>query len=358
MEKEGKIPKNGRLVSTYEMLYKDGDGEGHIETLRKFDFPPERADEARFLSQAAPVKIRRSRAKQHSRSEKMFLDFGDAHVGYRRMGDNDYVPTHNPEAMDIALQIARDKQPDLIVVGGDMLDSPQLSKFDMDSNQFATTLQMSIDALYKYLARLRSDAPDAHIVYTKGNHDLRNEKTLIRHAMPLFGIKPANMPESFAVNSIPFLLRFNELDIDMVEQYKINDRLVTEHGEYSVNNGSTVHKYLARRALSTMFHHSHRQEYGRRTFPNGVSLEAFSSGCLADTTGSVPANGNKIDDRGRVVERFMNWDNGALLGYYNEGDKPFHIQPVKMEHPDYEAMVDGKLYVPRPDVVYSLRTGN
>lgn len=51
----------GKLVSTWEMLYKDAEGDGHIETLHKYEYDDE-VDEKRFLSQAAPTKITPSRA--------------------------------------------------------------------------------------------------------------------------------------------------------------------------------------------------------------------------------------------------------------------------------------------------------
>ena len=258
--------------------------------------------------------------------------------------------------MDGFLQVMKDQQPNTIILGGDMLDAPNIGRFEMDSNHFVDTLQLSIDGLHKYLARLRSDNPNARIINTKGNHDQRFEKYLIKNAKPLFGIKPANMPSSWATNSIPFLLRFDELEIEQeTGPVKINDRLITMHGEFA---GNAVAKYLGRYACSVMFHHDHRRGYGRRVFPDGKAIEAFSFGCQADTTGSVPSYHSKIDDRGNTVERHENWDNGGGLISYYSGDGPFRIESIPIESQDnYLTEYAGRVYQARKNVIDALKTG-
>jgi len=345
----------GKLVSTWEGITKDNDGEAHIHTLHKYEYP-EQVDEERFLSQASPVHINASRPRRSARETLLLADVPDIHYGFRRLPDGSTQPLHQPEVMDKWLQIMKDQQPGLIILGGDILDAPQVGKYEMDSNHFVDTMQLSIDGLHKYLARLRADNPNAHIINTKGNHDLRFEKFLLRNAKPLFGIKPANMPSSWATNSIPFLLRFDELEIEQeTGPVKINDRLITMHGEFA---GGTVQKYLGRYACSVMFHHDHRRGYGRRVFPNGQAIEAFGFGCQADITGSVPSYHNKIDDRGQVVERYEDWNNGGGFVEYRGGDRPFKSIAVPIEPQDnFDASYDGRVYKARKDVLEALRTG-
>jgi len=164
------------------------------------------------------------------------------------------------------------------------------------------------------------------------------------------------MPESFATNSLPFLLRLDELEIENhTAPVQVNERLVTMHGEFA---GNAVAKYLGRFACSVMFHHDHRRGYGRRVFPNGQAIEAFSFGCQADVTGSVPSYHSKVDDHGLTVERFENWDNGGGFVEYTEGDKPFKSTAVAIEAQDnYQAEFNQRVYLARQEVVEALRNG-
>lgn len=345
---------DAKLVSTWEMLYKDAEGEGHIETLHKYEYDQE-VDESRFLSQAAPTKITPSRARSKKRESLLLADIPDIHYGFRRLPDGTLLPTHRPEVMDVTSQIIRDAKPDTIILGGDILDAPQVGRYEMDSNHFVDTLQLSLDGLHRYLAQLRADNPNARIINTKGNHDERFEKFLLKNAKPLFGIKPANMPSSWATNSIPFLLRFDELGIEQeTGPVQITDKLITMHGEFA---GDAVKKYLGRYACSVMFHHDHRRGYGRRVFPNGQAIEAFSFGCEADVTGSVPSYHNKVNDRGLVVERYEDWSNGMGFLDYSEKTGSFKPLSVPIEHQDgYEAVFNDRVYQARLEVAKALET--
>jgi hypothetical protein len=165
------------------------------------------------------------------------------------------------------------------------------------------------------------------------------------------------MPEEFGTNTLPFLLRLDELEIEQTaEPYKINDYLITEHGELSVNFGSTAHRYLGRLATSLMFHHAHRRESARKVYPDGYAIEAFSFGCLTDVAGSVPSVHNKVDDRGFVVEKYENWNNG--MGFVEYTKDSFKQIPVPIEiQDDYEASYAGRVYKARQAVVEALKNG-
>jgi len=353
----------GKLVSTWEMMHKDADSNAVITELHKYEYDSVPVDERQFLSQAPPTIINSYEIAPRRSKDLLLADIPDIHYGLRRLPDGTLLPTHRPEVMDGFLQVMKDKQPNLIIIGGDSLDLPEISKYDADSRHFVDTLQLSIDGLHNYLSMLRADNPNAEIVALGGNHDeVRFNKFMIRNAMPLFGVKPANMPESFAVNSFPFLLRLEELGIDWVSgypanSYKINDRLQTVHGEFA-NKTSTAAMYIARYAISTMFHHDHRRGYERRVFPDGKALEAFSFGCQADVTGSVPSTHNGVDAMGYPTTKYEQWDNGGGFVEYRKGDSPFRIHSVPIEAQDgYETKFNGKLYKPRPEVIEALRNG-
>lgn len=360
MENEAQAPyDNGKLTKSYEMITKDKEGEAHRHLMHVFEYgndTPE-ASETRFLSQASPTIINSAEIAPRRSKTLLLADIPDIHYGLRRLPDGSLQPTHSPEAMDVALQIIKKEQPNIILIGGDALDLPQLSKYEMDSLHFVDTLQLSIDGLYRYLSRLRADNPNAEIIDVESNHAERFNKFTLRNAPYLFGLKQADMPKDWSVNSYPFMMRYKDLGIEYVPNYMVNDRLMTMHGELS-DRGSTAAKYLARYAISIMFHHDHRRGYERRVFPDGKAIEAFGFGCLADTSGSVPSYNSSVDTKGYVIPRSENWSNGIGLISYNKGDKPFSIEAIPIEKQDgYLAIHDHKTYKPRPEIVEALRTG-
>lgn len=330
---------------------KNAEGEIEVRRMTSDTYTPE-ADEISFLSQAAPTIIRPSRAKPRKRTDKLLADIGDLQFGYRRHIDGTLEPLHDPKAVDVALQVIKDQQPDVIILGGDELDLPELSKYPQDSRHFVDTFQTSIDGLHKLLAQLRADNPNAEIVNLPSNHIERLGKFVMKNAFQLFGVRRANMPQEFSSISYPYLLRLDELDIRYdggypAHMHPINDRLVTIHGDKSNARGSTAAQYLSYFERSVMFHHTHRQESLTRTTQLGRYVTAFSFGALVRNDGAVPSVRSAVDERDRVVPNVMNWQNGIGFVEYREGDYPFQQHPILIDPNDgYEVKFDGKVYTP------------
>jgi len=329
---------------------KNDDGEIEVRRMTSDTYEPE-ADDSSFLSQAAPTIIRPSRAKPRKRKDLLMADIGDLQYGFRRT-ESGLEPLHDEKAIDVTFQAIKDAQPDLIVLGGDELDLPELSRWSPDSKDFIDTFQISLDGLHKTLARLRAENPNAKIVNLDSNHIKRIGNFLLKNAMPFFGIRPANMPNDWPVNSYPYLLRLDELEIEFdggypATKYQINDRLTTAHGDKSSAKGSTAAMYLPQLERSFLFHHTHRQESLTKTTELGRYVTALSFGALTRIDGAVPSFGNGIDARGNVVHRNENWQNGFGFIEYAEGDSPFSATPVLINSQDgYEARVNGKVYTP------------
>lgn len=337
----------------YQMLTKNAEGEAEIHTLEARRFVNDDESERSFLSQAAPTIIRPSRSRPKPRKNQVLVDIPDLQYGFRRMPDGSLEPLHNPDAMDVALQVTKDVQPDLIILGGDELDLPELSRFKPDSRHFVDTLQVSIDGLHRFLAQLRCENPNARIVNLDSNHIRRLGNYMLQHAMPLFGVRRANMPEDWPVMSYAHLLRLDDLDIEWnsgypAVEFPINDRLTAVHGDKSNSRGSTAAQYLAFRERSLLFHHTHRAESLTRTTPSGRQVSAFSFGALTRNDGAVPAYGSSVSDKGDIVPHVMNWQTGIGVVEYDEGDKPFQPHAISIDPmEDHVTMFEGKEYRPR-----------
>jgi hypothetical protein len=353
MEKEPPYD-NGKLVSTWEMLTKNSDNEPEVTILHKFDYEPE-ATEYSFLSQASPTIINSEKIAPRRSKELIVVPINDIHFGYRKEGDI-LIPTHSPEALDKILQLCQKTQPNEIVINGDGIDLPELGKYELDGKSLVDTTQASLDGLHKFLSMLRCACPNSKMLYLEANHELRASKHLIRNSMPLFGIRQANMPDDFAVNSIPNLLRLKELEIEYISgypanSYDVNDRLKMLHGEFA-SKPSTATRYLSSYACSIYFAHSHRTEVLKRITPDGRHTTAFNAGCACDTTGSMPSTKNGMDLMGRVVRRPDNWQKGVAVIETKKGDKPFTFDLIDL---DNETMrYQGKVYKARQEVIDAL----
>lgn len=343
------------------------DGKSHtvndIEVVpsraRRYDIRPQTRDVdlSEFIITPPPVNIRKTQSKPRKvRHEKVLVDLPDIQYALREHRDGSFTPVHDPRAIDVALQITKDIQPDVIVSGGDELDLPELGRFDADSTHFMGphSVRRSVLGLHRLMAQLRADNQNAEIPMVSSNHVERWDKFWLKHAPHLAEVRPADDPEGYPLLSIERALGLKALDIDYIAgyaaaMYRVNDRLITFHGDKSKNNGSTAQEYLkAFPDQSVMFHHTHRMEREMRTL-GGRVIQAFSNGCLANTQGAVPSYHNAVDTHGEIVPHQENWQNGIGVVHYTEGNGAFHVEQVAIDHNDgYRAFYDGKWYEPRP----------
>lgn len=358
MEKEGKTPEGFKIDHSWNAMSKNDLGEAEIHLLHAFVPEQTPEDDDRFLSQASPTIINSAEIAPRRSKEIITIPINDIHFGYRNE-NGVLVPTHDPEAMDKILQLCKKTQPNEIIINGDAIDLPELGKYDLDSKSVVNMTQEALDGLHIYLSMLRAECPNSKIVYLEANHEIRSSKILIRNAMPMFGIRKANMPNDFAVTSIPNLLRLNELEIDYISgypanSYNINDRLLDVHGEYA-NKPSSAAKYLGLYACSVYFGHTHRTEVMKKTTPDGKQLTAFNAGCACDTTGSIPSYHSGVDLMGNVTRRNEDWQKGVAVIETKKGDRPFTFNLIDLE--TEEMRYQGRVYKARADVVEALKNG-
>lgn len=81
----------------------------------------------------------------------------------------------DPFVRRLFVDTARRVQPDVIFLNGDMLDLPEFGKYTVDPRTWDVLGR--IGWLHRFLADLRTAAPNAEIIYLEGNHEFR----LLRH---------------------------------------------------------------------------------------------------------------------------------------------------------------------------------
>src|SRR5438309_215985 len=112
---------------------------------------------------------------------------------------------------------------------------PELGKYRLHP-PFVQTTQPSINRFTRFLADARVRVRRAaSIKYIEGNHDIRLANYVLDNARAAFGLKRANLPESWPVMSLPYLCRFDDLDVEYIAGYPsshvwLSDRLKCIHG--------------------------------------------------------------------------------------------------------------------------------
>lgn len=335
-------PGEKRLVSTWESLYKDNEGEGHTVELHKYEYTPEPVDENTFISRAAPTIIRPSRRTKPTRDAELSLVFGDAQIGYR--GEEEF---HSERAMKMAQVAIRELMPDRIIFVGDMIDLPNMSRFEQRPD-WAGSTQRSIDRYHSFLAETRANAPNAEIVNIEGNHELRMDKMIRKDAAEILHIRRANTERELAVLTLRYLVRMDELEIQNISGYPnaaywLNDNLKAVHGTNVAKGGSNAAKYLREEDTGTLYGHTHRVETAYRTIPTRdgqKTIVAASPGTLARTTGHVPGFRYSVDDQNRTVPRAEDWQSGMLTVQSTQTAE--HVTPVVFH--ENEFMIGDKVY--------------
>ena len=289
-------------------------------------------DESLFIKKAPSVIIRPSRKSIPERNGEVTICMGDAHIGYREK-----EPFHDERALLLGIIAVRQLCPDNIVLLGDMLDLPAMSRFSQRSD-WQNSTQDSIDRYHLYLSELRANAPEANIIAIHGNHEMRQPNYIQKNAAELLGIKRANIQKELGVLTLQYLCRYDELNIKCVDGYPnatywLEDDLKCVHGSNVSKGGSNAAKYLNQEMTSTIYGHTHRLELANKTIStrDGYKIiSAASPGCLAKIDGTVPGHKHSIDGNNKTVFNAENWQQGLLVIFH---DKNHHnIQPLTIDN--------------------------
>lgn len=327
--------------SSYQNMYRNEKGEMEIKELWKFDFKPVTftapawepiAPAPKYIVVDNPA----IKAKQDDSKLKTCVIVPDMQIGYFRNTDEQLVPIHDEDAIELALKIVRDVGPNLIVCNGDNLDFPEFSKYRI-TPAFAQTTQAAIDRASKFAAQIRAAAPKAKIIWLAGNHEERLPNYILDNAAAAFGLKKGNQPSSWPVMSVPYLCNFDAHKVEYIPAYPannfwINNNLQVIHGNKVKSSGSTAHLYLSGQTTSVIYGHIHRIEQAFKTKQEAKgprTIMAASAGCLCRVDGAVPSTNGGKDLDGRPVKLNENWQQGVgVVKYETSGDHKFSFQVI------------------------------
>jgi hypothetical protein len=231
----------------------------------------------------------KSRATGTSGMEILVLP--DLHVGYKRAG-NTLIPLHDESCLALYLKIAKHFRPPVVVLTGDALDLPAISKY-LTPPDLKFLVQPSIDRLGAFLQELRATLPDSRLVYLAGNHEERVDTSLKTFLPELLGLARAG--ETEPVLGVPYLLRCKELGVEYVSPYGAHiyiNGVRFHHGDVlGKRGGDSVSKMLDKYRRNVACGHIHRVELAFETIHTEegvVTVFAMSVGTGAHLDGRIP----------------------------------------------------------------------
>lgn len=112
-------------------------------------------------------------------------------------------PYHDALMLKKVIGVAKELQPDAILLIGDAIDLPQVSQWSKgNKGEFTFDLQEHIDGFRKALEDLRESCPKAKVTWLEGNHDSRLIDYLRKYAPPVSTLRVLEMPSTFGLDEL------------------------------------------------------------------------------------------------------------------------------------------------------------
>ena len=178
--------------------------------------------------------------------------------------------TVDPFALEVFIATLKMVQPDIVVLGGDVFDFPQVSRHRKMPGHFNLNVQQEINwGRDRIMRRVRETCPDAEIIFVIGNHEYRLVTYIADSA-----------PEMACLDDIDFnrLFKLDELEVNLVcrssflapyERQRKGDVAENWHiigGCWVVTHGTSIAKWaveaeMARFRMSGTSGHTHRPQW-------------------------------------------------------------------------------------------------
>ena len=226
-----------------------------------------------------------------------------------------HIPHHDAEALSVAYRYALDVQPDRIYLLGDVLDFHKISYFSRDPEE--DDIADEVEKTKDFLSQLRSDFPNAEIVFEGGNH-VSGRWEAFMSGTPIKGVDGLDCDQILGLDQwdIRYVSAIEEKQL--TGSWPHYGHLYHIHGhEYRIGFGAINMAKLMkdRTGDNVIFGHFHRtQEYYWQNISGDV-YGCWGVGCLCD-----------------LHPRFMpgnQWNHGFAVVYFNE-DGTFMVENKKI----------------------------
>ncbi len=243
-----------------------------------------------------------------------------------------HSPFHSEECLSIGLQVAKQVNPSIILLNGDLLDATDLSLKFLAPIEARNRMQEGLNRIGSFISVLREVFPKTKIIYLEGNHEIRLKSLILSNAAGAMGLKRVNDLDGFDALSIPNLLCLKELDVEWVpydsEGYWITENLKAHHGEdLNLTRVTKANPY------SLLMGHGHRNEivsHTKDTFSGPIQNYTFMTGYMGDVNKGLP----------KTKKASNEWQQGFGVVHYNEE----FSNPVPVYINNGKALYNGEIY--------------
>jgi predicted phosphodiesterase len=222
-----------------------------------------------------------------------------------------HFPYEDKTGWELFVDVARETEPDILWLNGDVLDLYPASQWDKNPNTaHENSIQVEFDYCRNKLEQLRDILPNAKFYYKEGNHETRLQRFLNKNAPALRSLKAL---------TVPFNLGLEQLEVEWIEN---NDKFrIGELWHFHGNEigGSGINPALAklRKVLSNIiFGHLHVEQSALMRKYDGSPIGAWAIAALCDLSQEY-------------AHHPETWSNGfARVEYLPSG--LFHVQPTQI----------------------------
>lgn len=224
-----------------------------------------------------------------------------------------HFPFEDRSAWQLTLNVIRDLKPDMVFLGGDIIDFYSISQYDREPDR-KLTLQQDLNYAFEELSKLRNIVGSkCHIMFLQGNHETRWERYLNSKAEELSVLDALKLPE---------LLKLNKLKIKWIpngSRTKIG-KLWHLHGNEIAGSGVNIAKSKFDRLGSNIIfgHHHKMQSYIKRNY-EGEVCGAWANPCLSDLQPDYA--------------HFTDWVLGFSVIEYSDATGNFHVDQIAIIKP-------------------------
>lgn len=234
-------------------------------------------------------------------------------------------PYHHKRAYALMIKIARDLNPDEIVILGDYGDFYAVNSHGKDPRLMHMLLD-EVQDINQGLDELDKLFPKARKRFLEGNHEYRLERYLTDNAPALFGV--TSTPHLFNLHQRPGWTFHSYGPKQSVRI--LNSKLYAKH--IPIGSGA---KTTAQRAMSSVvFGHCHRIEEAQIVSLDGQNYKAFTPGWLGDS---------RQDQVFGYVQNHEQWSLGFAAVYVDPKTRFFYSQIIHILD-NMTAVFNGKIY--------------
>lgn len=268
-------------------------------------------------SQMEVIGLKRPKTKFRVRSKKLTKVFMFADTHY---------PFQDDKVMELLYKFIADLKPDFVVIGGDILDFPQLSKFRKQPSS-SHTLQKDMNLVFNMLERIRETLPKAKIIFIEGNHEFRWRSYLMDNAPLFYDLPSTSLPKALYLENLdvlyvpcpPELTSFGHNYIE-IGGYFIG------HFNKALKNACYTGRMLRDElGVDVIQFHGHKIGTSHRTYLDGVRV-GIEVGCTCKLNPSFIRN--------------PDWQHGFGVLYLQGKKSSFYNIVIR----DYSFIFNGKAY--------------